>query len=138
MNYVERCFTMIADNENFLQLDFALVQKILLSSKLHITSELEVFYAANNWISYNIEERSKFLIDALLTVRLPLLSEPALKYLLSKTPKILQTNECKSVIKSVLEKVINFLKNFQKIVSKPDSVTKPSLKFYFVSIIKTS
>ena len=114
MNYAERCFTMIAENNNFLQLDFALLKKILQSSKLHITSELEVFYAANNWISYNIEERSKFAKDALLTVRLPLLSEPALKYLLNKTAKILQTNECKKIIESVVEKRDNFFNKLSR------------------------
>ena len=107
MNYTERRFTVVAENDNFLQLDFSLVKKILQSSKLHITSELEVFNAANDWIS--IEERSKFAKDVLLTVRHPLLSEPALKYLLSETPKILQTNECKFVVESVLEKNDKFL-----------------------------
>ena len=40
MSYEERCFLMITETNNFLELDFALVKKILQSSKLHITSEL--------------------------------------------------------------------------------------------------
>ena len=48
MSYAERCFLMVVETNNFLELDFSLVKKILLSSKLHITSELEVFYAIND------------------------------------------------------------------------------------------
>ena len=73
MSYADRCFLMVAKTKNFLELDFALVKKILQSSKLHITSELEVFNAANDWISYKSEERIKHAKDIILTVRLPLL-----------------------------------------------------------------
>ena len=81
MSYAERCFLMIVKTNNFLQLDFVHVKKIFQSSKLHITSELEVFYAINDWISYKPEERINLAKDLLLTVRLPLLSDPALKYI---------------------------------------------------------
>ena len=84
MTYTKRCFLMVAETNSFLQLDFAFVKKILQSSKLHITSELEVFYAINNWISYKLEERINLAKDLLLTVRLPLLSDAALKYIMMK------------------------------------------------------
>ena len=58
MSYAERCFLMVAETKNFLELEFALVKKILQSSKLHITSELEVFYAANDWISNKSEKEA--------------------------------------------------------------------------------
>ena len=41
MSYAERCFLMVAETNNFLELDFSFVKKILQSSKLHITSELK-------------------------------------------------------------------------------------------------
>ena len=50
---IQRCFTTVARTQNFHQLDFDHVIKILKSSQLHIASELEVFDAAENWISRN-------------------------------------------------------------------------------------
>ena len=51
---------MIVKNENFLHLDFSIVAKILASSELNIHSEVEVYNAANTWLKYNSEERSKY------------------------------------------------------------------------------
>ena len=82
---IERCFTTVMDTESFLELDIKLIRKILYSSELHITSELEVFNAVDNWICHNTKERCKFAKCLLLTVRLSLLSDPALNYILSRT-----------------------------------------------------
>ena len=41
--YIERCFQMIVETQNFLHLDFSIVAKILASSELNIHSEVEVF-----------------------------------------------------------------------------------------------
>ena len=50
--YINCWFTTIAENKNFLELDIKLVKKVLLSSDLHITSEIEVFTAAGGWIRH--------------------------------------------------------------------------------------
>ena len=47
LNYIYRSFTIITDTLNFLELDFKLIAKILSSSQLCITSEFEVFNAAD-------------------------------------------------------------------------------------------
>ena len=47
LRFIELHFVMIAETDNFLQLDFKLVNKILSSSCLSITSEVEVFQAAD-------------------------------------------------------------------------------------------
>ena len=114
MAYTERCFLIVAENNNFLQLDFALVKKIVQSSKLHITSELEVFYAINDWISYKPEERINLAKDLLLTVRLPLLSDPALKYIMNETFNVSKVDESKRTINSVLFKNNNVLNSLSK------------------------
>ena len=111
-SYIERCFTMVAETKNFLETDLAIVKKTLYSSELYLTSELEIFDAANNWISYNTEERSKFAVDLLLSVRLPLLSDHALNYLLcNKISTICKVDECRSIIESVLLKNEKFTNN---------------------------
>ena len=81
LRYIQRCFTMTTDTENFLNLEFRSVGKIISSSELNITSELEIFRVVQAWISYNKEERSKYSKDLLLKVRIPLLSENELKYI---------------------------------------------------------
>ena len=51
---------MVVETQNFLHLDFSLVAKILVSSKLDIHSEVEVFNAVVTWVEHNSEERSKY------------------------------------------------------------------------------
>ena len=100
---------MIAETKNFFECNLVLVKRILYSSELHLTSEFEVFDAADNWIRHNTEERRKFAKDLLLSVRLPLLSDHALNYLLcNKTSTICKVDECKSIIQSVLLKKETF------------------------------
>ena len=73
--YIERCFPMVVENRNSMHLDFSVVTKILESFELNIHSEVEVFKAAITWLKLNSEERSKYVKQLLLKVRLPLLSE---------------------------------------------------------------
>ena len=42
-SYIQRCFTIVSDDESFLELEYNLVSKILANSELLITSEIEVF-----------------------------------------------------------------------------------------------
>ena len=92
--YTECCFAKVSETQNFLELHFNLVAKILASSELSVHSELEVFNAANNWLTNNSEERSKFAKQLLLHVRLPFLSNPTLKYILDTTSLFSIDNEC--------------------------------------------
>ena len=87
LQYIERCFTMVAETHNLLMLYFGLIKNILISPELHLTSELQVFDAVDYRIS-NIEQRSKFARDLLFQVRLHLQSDKALTVLLNKTSSI--------------------------------------------------
>ena len=82
LSYIEFCFTMIVDTKSFSELDFRSVLTIIASSNLRTDSELEVYNAAEIWLSYNIEERSKFAKRLLQKIRLTLLSNQCLKNLL--------------------------------------------------------
>ena len=79
--YIERCFPIVVETQNFLHLDFINVAKILGSSELNIHSEVEVFNAAITWLKHNIEERSKYAKQLLLKVRFSLLTEHAIKHI---------------------------------------------------------
>ena len=114
-SYIERCFSMVAETQNFLELDINLVVKILTSSGLSVHSELEVFNAANNWLTNNSEERSKFAKQLLLHVRLPFLSNPTLKYILDTTSLFSTDIECVAIVK---EMFVNKKELFQNISNK--------------------
>ena len=100
LRYIERCFSMIVETESFLELDFNTVSKILASSSLQIDSEVEVYNATSKWLNYNIEERSKFAKQLLLKIRLNLLSDNCLKYILNDFSRISANVDCIKLLKN--------------------------------------
>ena len=100
MSLIERCFPMIADSVNFLELDYNYITKILLRSGLNIDSELQIFNAADSWLRHDINERSKYAKKSLSKVRLSLLSIPALKQILDRVSS--KYHECSNIIEAVL------------------------------------
>ena len=102
INYIQRCFTMVVESESFLQLEPELVVKILASSELHVTSELEVVNAANAWLG--VEGRGGHARRLLTTVRLPLLPPLALKEVLSGSSPIASNDECVGLLERALKK----------------------------------
>ena len=101
--FIERCFSTIADSQIFLELNFVTVRKILSSSELNIDSELQVFNAAYSWLSH-IKERSKYEKVLLMKIRLPLLSDSALDFIIRKNSCFTISSECVGIIRNVLEK----------------------------------
>ena len=83
-SYIERCFTIVVETKHFSELDYTSVSRILGSSNLLIDSEVQVYDAANAWLSYNILERSKFAKNILFKARLHLLSDNALRCVLNR------------------------------------------------------
>ena len=82
-SYIERCFTIVSDDESFLDLEHKFISKILASSNLLITSEIEVLKVANSWLNHNSKERSQYAEDLLLKVRLYLLSTESIRHILN-------------------------------------------------------
>ena len=105
--YFERWFTLFAETNCFLELDYAFLYKLLSSSNLRITSEIEVFDAVEAWIGHKLEERSKYAKSLLMQVRFPLLSDSALKYILNKESSFKQVEECRTITNDVLNKKLN-------------------------------
>ena len=102
---------MIAESGNFLELDFFRVLEILSSSQLLITSELEVYNSVNAWLSHNLQERSKFGKDLLLTVRFPLLSDVTIKTLIGKPSSFSGINVCYNILQEISESKEKFFQN---------------------------
>ena len=78
--FIERFFPTICEYQQFLDLDYRCVVKILSSSYLKIDSELEVFNAIVSWLGKS-KERNTFAKHLFLKVRLSLLSVPALQFI---------------------------------------------------------
>ena len=102
-SYIERWFTNVSETPSFLELDFDFVRKILSSSELHVTSEIEVFTAADAWMSHRYQERREHAQDLLATVRLSLLSQPALNFVFQKSTSFKKQRCCLSVKEYHLE-----------------------------------
>ena len=100
--FIERCFPMVVETQNFLHLDFSNLAKILASSELNIHSEVEIFDAAITWLKHNIEERSKYAKQLLLKVRFTLLSEHALQYLSNSNFMVTKNTDTIKTIKEIL------------------------------------
>ena len=115
LRYIERCFTIVCDTDNFIQMDYNSISKILGSSSLFLTSEIEVFKVAEKWLSYNIEERIKYAKNLLLKVRLSLLSKDTIRQLLNNSAFLNNDDSCIEFLSEVLESRVSKLKKSSSI-----------------------
>ena len=111
MRYIERCFPIVAETTGFLQLDHPNVSKILASAEVRVSSEIEVFSAADSWMSYDLQGRSQFAENILLKVRLPLLSLDALKSILCSSSSFHKIETCKALVDEILRNKEGFYEN---------------------------
>ena len=109
--YIERWFSMVDGSQNFLEMEFCLVAKVLSSSELNVHSELEIFDAATDWLKYDITERVKYATQLLSKVRVFLLSDHAIKHILNSLSSLNEDNECVEIIRKSLVSKKNFSKN---------------------------
>ena len=104
LSLIERCFPIIAEFKNFVELDFSSVKIILASSGLFVDSEFQVFHAAKTWLSHKPSERGKHAKDILLKIRLPLLSLATLNRILNKSACSVMDEDCFDVVKDVIRR----------------------------------
>ena len=95
-SFIQRCFTMVATTTNFLELGYNYVMKILSSSEVNVTSELEVFNVVENWVNYDKKERKQHFYNLLKNC----VSYETLKRVLSKNS--CYNSESLSVVEEVL------------------------------------
>ena len=118
LKYIERYFTMLVESNSLIELDYDLFVKIVRSSELNVDTEIEVFQAANKWLSHNIAERSKFATELLLKVRLTLLSDHALNHIINKPSSFSKHEDCVGILKEVLYNKENFVRKSSSLLSK--------------------
>ena len=98
LSYIERCFAIIVDSQSYLELKYKLVAKLLSSSGTNVDSELQIFNAAHFWVQHKRVERKKYALKLLQIVRLPLLSESALKYVLKQGSSFTKNLKCREIL----------------------------------------
>ena len=101
-DFIERFFTMVVKTKSFLELDYIYLAKLVVSSVMCKSLELEVFNAAEKWLTYKTKERVKFAKDLLLKLRLHLLTDNTLNNLLTKSSLFYKTDEGLQIFKEVL------------------------------------
>ena len=135
--YIERCFAMVCEKNNFKNLKFTQIAKIVSSSELNIDSEMEVIKAIYIWISYDFEERSKFASKLMSKVRLDLLSAEALNSILESDVSFIKNHDCVSMLTNVLKnnklsdqsKSIRYCSQYMfDIILKGGLISEPSVR----------
>jgi actin-binding protein IPP len=74
LNYVHLHFEEVCKNEEFLQLDWSILLSFLESDSIKISSEDDVFIAVLKWVTYDTENRCRYIKQLLDHVKLPLVS----------------------------------------------------------------
>ena len=102
-NFIELNFNLVRRELNFLNLSLDVVQKVLSSCRLQIDSELEVVAAGCDWIGHKTKERSHVAVKLLSNVRLHLLSNAALNFILKNESPFSNCAACRVVVKNVMK-----------------------------------
>ena len=105
LEYIERSICFLASKLKYKRclnsISFGPYKKLISSSSLRITSEIEVFNIADNWILNDPGPRSEFSKDLIKIIRLPLLSSAAIHTLSKKeNSAILQCAQSKKHIEN--------------------------------------
>ena len=96
--HLERFFTIIVDDKNFIELEYTYSLRLLKSSELLITTEIEVYNTAKKWLNHKNDESSKYAKNLLLKVCLELLSDETIGHLLSGSAYFYRDDTCSKLL----------------------------------------
>lgn len=95
--FLEKNFTQVAEEEEFVSIDVSQMQELLNRDSLCVTEE-GAFEALIRWVKKDSESRSKHLPNLLAQVRLPLLSPTFLTDRVSKEELIRSCHRCRDLV----------------------------------------
>ncbi|XP_046642997.1 kelch-like protein 18 [Daphnia pulicaria] len=95
--FLEKNFTQVAEEEEFVSIDVSQMQELLNRDSLCVTEE-GAFEALIRWVKKDSELRSKHLPNLLAQVRLPLLSPTFLTDRVSKEELIRSCHRCRDLV----------------------------------------
>ena len=103
LSYIELWFSSVAENKSFLDMNLNQLKRVIASSELNITTELEVVNSVDSWIKHDQKERMKFAIELIQNIRLYLLPDHALRNLLTSEYSFSECQNCKVHLKKSIE-----------------------------------
>ena len=96
--FMQQRFPEIALHEEFLELGFKEVEKIISDSNLNVRGEEQVYEAAMAWVKHDLEARKGYMGDLLQCVRVPLMSATYLSREVKKEPLVMESFEGRGLL----------------------------------------
>ena len=91
-------FPEVALHEEFLELTFEEVAKIISDGHLNTRGEEQVYEAAMTWIRHQLDERKAYGAALLSHIRMPLMSATYLSREVKKEPLVMESFECRGLL----------------------------------------
>uniref|UniRef100_A0A8D0BWM3 Kelch repeat and BTB domain containing 3 n=1 Tax=Salvator merianae TaxID=96440 RepID=A0A8D0BWM3_SALMN len=129
LEYAQRHFSLLLQSNDFLEMNFEILQKCLEADELNIPDEESILKAVFWWTKHNLEARQKYLLDLLKKVRLHHLSEETLQGILHSEDELLERAGCLVIINEAIKSVRSFGGLF------PDA--RPSTTEQYILVHKT-
>ena len=89
--FMQQRFPEIALHEEFLELGFEEVSKIVCDSNLNVRGEEQVYEAVLSWVRHRDSERREYVSDLLKCVRMPLMSATYLSREVKREPLLMES-----------------------------------------------
>ncbi|KAJ7320138.1 hypothetical protein JRQ81_019649 [Phrynocephalus forsythii] len=129
LKYAQHHFSLLLQSNDFLEMNFEILQKCLEADGLNVPDEETVLEAVFRWIKHNIDARQKHLPELMNNIRLHQLSEKTLQDILHFEEQLLENTGCLGVIKEAIKNVQTFSGLF------PDA--RPSTTEKYILVHKT-
>lgn len=129
LEYARRHFLLLLRSNDFLDMNFEILQKCLEADELNVPDEETVLKAAFRWTKHKLEIRERHLPHLMKYIRLHQLSEETLKNFLHSEKQLLESSGCLVLICEAIKKVQIFSGLF------PDA--RPSTTEKYILVHKT-
>ncbi|KAF7481772.1 kelch repeat and BTB domain-containing protein 3 [Marmota monax] len=96
--FVQHHFSLLFKSNDFLEMNFGILQKCLESDELNVPEEETVLKVVLNWTKHNLESRQKHLPHLIKKVKLHQLSEDTLQDCLLNEECLLKSTNCFDII----------------------------------------
>ncbi|TDG47097.1 hypothetical protein AWZ03_006534 [Drosophila navojoa] len=78
---ISRFFLTLVSSQEFIEMDFNYVSRLLDNPNAGVNSEIEIFYSAVRWLSHDWPDRVEYVLDLIRCIRFNLLSPIFLRFL---------------------------------------------------------
>lgn len=101
--FMQQRFPEIVLHEEFLELGFEEVRKIVSDSNLNVRGEEQVYEAVLSWVRHRIDERKATISELLKCVRMPLMSATYLSREVKKEPLLMESFEGRGLLINAMD-----------------------------------